>query len=132
MHKVGVTAVLNVQTDLDILHRQINWTNIQKTYKKLNIELIRQPIRDFDKDDLIQKLKGASDLLEKLISKKKVVYVHCTAGMSRAAATVIAYLVFYDSYSVEEAFDYVKSYRDIICPNMKAINEVDKRELSIE
>ncbi len=121
-----IDAVLNVQTDLDMQHRQINWNSNLKAYVKHDIEIVRHPIRDFDQSDLIEKLKEASDILKNLLENGYVVYVHCTAGMSRAAATVIAYLVFYHDYTLEEAHDYVKSFREIICPNLKAIETVIK------
>ncbi len=44
--------------------------------------------------------------------------------MSRAAATVIIYLVLYEDFSVEEAREFVKKYRPIICPNWDVINKV--------
>ncbi len=122
----SISAVLNVQTDMDMHHRQINWNNNLKAYKKHSIEIVRHPIRDFDQLDLIEKLKDASDHLKGLLDKGFLVYVHCTAGMSRAAATVIAYLVFYQDFCLEEAHDFVKSYREIICPNLKAIETVIK------
>ena len=124
----GITAVLNVQTDLDMTHRQVNWQHILKVYKHHNIEIKRHPIRDFDQQDLINRLRGAADLLKELADQDKNVYVHCTAGMSRAAATVIAYLVIYRSYSLEEAYEYVKTHRPIICPNINALTEVIKQQ----
>jgi protein-tyrosine phosphatase len=127
MAKAGITAVLNVQTDLDMVHRQVNWKNNLAAFKRHNIEVVRYPIRDFDQQDLIHKLKGANDLLNELIMEKHTVYVHCTAGMSRAAATVIGYLVFYECYSLEDAYDYTKSFRSIICPNINALAEVVKQ-----
>ncbi len=124
MSKNKITAVLNVQTDLDMTHRQINWKNNLKAYEKYNIKIIRYPIRDFDQSDLILKLKGAQEELTSLLEEGNSVYVHCTAGMSRAAATVIAHLVFKENFNLEEAYDYVKTNRPIICPNYKAIEEV--------
>jgi len=119
-----ITGVLNVQTDMDFAHRQINWNSNLKAFKRHDIEIVRYPIRDFDAEDLSQKLKGAAEKLKDLLQDGKSVYVHCTAGMSRAAATVIAYLVLYDTYSLEEAYEYVKFYRNIICPNMAVLSKV--------
>ncbi len=119
-----ITGVLNMQTDMDFAHRQINWPANLKALKKYDIEIVRFPIRDFDADDLKQKLKGAAEKLKDLLQDGKSVYVHCTAGMSRAAATVIAYLVLYDKFSLEEAYEYVKFYRNIICPNMTVLSQV--------
>ena len=122
--------MLNVQSDLDFIHREINWDEILRAYKSLDIKIKRYPIFDFNQEDLIEKLKGAGDLLKILVDEGHVVYVHCTAGMSRAAATVIIYMILYHSYNLDEAYDYVKSYREVICPNMKAIAEVVNRNTS--
>lgn len=122
--QANINSILNVQTDKDLNHRQINHNQQKNECKELGIEITRYPIEDFDQDDLENKLKGAGDTLKKLLDKGKTVYVHCTAGMSRAAATVIIYLVLYEDFSVEEAREFVKKYRPIICPNWDVINKV--------
>ena len=124
LKKDGITAVLNVQSDLDLLHRQINWNSQLKAYKENNMLITRYPIIDFNPQDLINKLKGAGDLLDKLINENNIVYVHCTAGMSRAAATVICYLYYYQSFALNDANEFVKKHRSIVCPNLKAIQQV--------
>jgi hypothetical protein len=45
------------------------------------------------------------------------VLVHCAAGMSRSASTLIYYLVKYHGLSYQAAHDAVKAERDIIRPN---------------
>ena len=115
-------------------HRQVNWLNNCEHYKKRKIEPHRFPIEDFNRSDLSQKLMGAAVLLQSLILKFHKVYVHCTAGMSRAAATVIAYIVLNEKdltgECVEKTYDYVKSYRNIICPDIYAIkNAVESHRL---
>ena len=70
------------------------------------------------------KLKGAGDTLKELLDKGKTVYVHCTAGMGRAAATVVIYLVLYEDYSVDQAVQFIKTYRPVVCPNINVINKV--------
>ena len=73
---------------------------------------------------MVDRLKGASDLLNDLLKKGKIVYVHCTAGMNRASSTVILYLVLYENYEINEVIEYYSKYRPIICPNVRAINEL--------
>jgi len=126
--KEGVTAVINVQTDLDFIHRQIDWNLNLAAYSKKNIKIVRLPIQDFSPDDLRVKLLKANETLNELLKEGHVVYVHCTAGMSRAAATVLGYLVIYEKYTLSDAFDYVKSYRSVIAPNMKVLSEVLEKE----
>ena len=62
-----------------------------------------------------------------LLKKVRVVYVHCTAGMSRAAATVIINLVIYEDYNVESAKNFCKKYRPVICPNYEVINRIARK-----
>ena len=46
-----------------------------------------------------------------------VVLVHCNAGVSRAAAIVIGFLMSSEEISFTSAFSLVKSARPSICPN---------------
>jgi protein-tyrosine phosphatase len=120
----GINAILNVQTDKDFAFRQINHQLQLKQAGDLGLTIYRYPIEDFNHDDLLVRLKGAGDLLNKLIKEGKTVYVHCTAGMGRAAATVIIYLVLYEGFSVNDAWNFCKKYRPVICPNIGVINNV--------
>jgi protein-tyrosine phosphatase len=119
-----IDTILNVQSDKDLLIRQVNFEIQLEEAKKFGITINRYPIEDFNQIDLYNKLKGASDLLNKLLKEGKKVYVHCTAGMSRAAASVIIYLVLYENYTVEEANNFCKKYRPVICPNYGVINKI--------
>ncbi len=120
----GIDTILNVQSDKDLIFRQINHQLQLKQAKNLGLTIHRYPIEDFNQEDLSEKLKGAGDLLNKLMKAGKTVYVHCTAGMSRAAATVIIYLVLYEGYNVEEAVNFCKKHRPVICPNYGVINRI--------
>ena len=101
LNENGIDAILNLQSDKDMKIRQINYQFQLDLAKKYGIKINRYPIIDFNQIDLYNKLKGAGDLLNNLIKEGKTIYVHCTAGMSRAAATVIIYLVLHENYSVE-------------------------------
>lgn len=61
-------------------------------YKKVGIKAVHFPIHDFNEIDLTEKLPAASEILRNLIEEGSHVYVHCTAGMGRAPATVLVYL----------------------------------------
>lgn len=52
------------------------------------------------------------------------VYVHCTAGMGRAPAIVVTYLCLYKGMGPDEADLYVKQYRKVSVPNLRAIKEI--------
>jgi len=127
LSKSNINSILNVQSNGDLNYRQINLELLKNQSNELGIELNHYPINDFDSKDLLNKLKGAADLLNDLLKKGKIVYVHCTAGMSRAAATVIIYLVLYEDFNVETAKNFCKKYRPVICPNYDVINKVAKQ-----
>uniref|UniRef100_A0A673U0A4 Dual specificity phosphatase 19 n=1 Tax=Suricata suricatta TaxID=37032 RepID=A0A673U0A4_SURSU len=55
------------------------------------------------------------DILKK--HKDGVVFVHCNAGVSRAAAIVIGFLMNSEEISFTSAFTLVKNARPSICPN---------------
>ena len=122
--EAGINSILNVQSDKDLIFRQINHQLQLKQAKDCGIKINRYPIEDFNQEDLAEKLKGAGDLLNKLLKEGNTVYVHCTAGMSRAAATVIIYLVLYEDFTVEDAANFCKKHRPVICPNYGVINRI--------
>uniref|UniRef100_A0A2I3M085 Dual specificity phosphatase 19 n=1 Tax=Papio anubis TaxID=9555 RepID=A0A2I3M085_PAPAN len=66
-------------------------------------------------------LLGSQDAAHDLDTLKKnkdgVVLVHCNAGVSRAAAIVIGFLMNSEQTSFTSAFSLVKNARPSICPN---------------
>lgn len=125
MAKAGVTGVLNVQTDIDIAHRGINWPRMLEYYEEAGIKAVHFPIHDFNEEDLKAKLyRGALVLRELIEDDKRQVYVHCTAGMGRAPAVVLVYLCLFQGMDPDEADLYVKSFRKVSVPNLRAVKEV--------
>lgn len=123
MAEGGVTGVFNVQTDEDFKHRGIQWGVLMERYNKHGIKVVRYPIQDFDRDSLRENLHGATRALEGLLREGRKVYVHCTAGMGRAPACVVAYLCWVKKMDLEEAVAHVKRYRTVAVPNVPVISE---------
>jgi hypothetical protein len=125
MSKAGVTGVLNVQTDIDISHRGVNWSKMINYYQASGITAVHYPIHDFNEEDLKLKLfKGAEVLNEMINDQGLKVYVHCTAGMGRAPAVVLTYLSLFKGWDPTDADLYVKQYRKVSVPNMRAVKTV--------
>ena len=91
-------------------------------YSELGIKAIQYQIHDFNESDLTAKLPGGAELLDKLLTDGEKVYVHCTAGMGRAPALVLAYLCRYKGYEVSEADLFVKGFRKVSVPNLRAVS----------
>lgn len=59
----------------------------------------------------------ALDFIQKALRSDGVVLVHCSQGVSRSSAVVIAYLERYFGLTFAEALDYLKSTRSVVAPN---------------
>lgn len=123
----GVSGVFNVQTDEDFKHRGVQWDVLMERYNKHGIKVVRYPIRDFDRESLQKNLHGATHALNELVREGRKVYVHCTAGMGRAPACVVAYLCWVKKMELETAVAHVKRHRTVAVPNVPAIEQALKQ-----
>lgn len=126
MAKGGVTGVFNVQTDEDFKHRAIQWDVLMERYNAHEIQVVRHPIRDFDRVSLRQHLLAATHDLDKMMRAGKKVYIHCTAGMGRAPAVAVAWLCWVKNMELTEAVAFVKKHRKVAVPNVPVLEEALK------
>jgi protein-tyrosine phosphatase len=116
----GIAAVLNLQTDEDMSWYDIDWQNLEAHYRKTEIEVVRFPVRDFDPEDLREKLPECVHKLKGLLEGGRIVYLHCTAGVNRSPTAAAAYLHRCRGWDVEKAVAYVKERRNC-SPEVEAI-----------
>jgi hypothetical protein len=105
--KLGVSAVMNLQTDTDLAQLECPWRTLQSYYRRSKIELRRVPIDDFD--HLRKKLPDAVQVLNELLRADHIVYLHCTAGTERSPSVAAAYMHWIQQYELEKAVRYVVS-----------------------
>uniref|UniRef100_A0A3Q2T3Z4 Dual specificity phosphatase 19a n=1 Tax=Fundulus heteroclitus TaxID=8078 RepID=A0A3Q2T3Z4_FUNHE len=74
-------------------------------------------ILDHPDTDLLQYMQDCCDFIQQAHREKGVVLVHCNAGVSRAPAVVIGYLMSCDGQPFEDALSAVKSARPASSPN---------------
>ena len=97
-----------------------------------NIEWIRLVIDD-DKDEKIsQYFFEGHNIINKALAENKNVIVHCAAGISRSSSLVIAYLMIENRWLYEEAYNYVKSKRSIINPNIGFVKQLKALEYRLK
>ena len=102
--ELGVGAVLNLQSDEDLLDRAIQWPAMWKTYVAGGIVVERVPILDFAKDDLLRNVEAAVQKLHELRDDRGLsVYLHCNAGINRSPTIAIAYLALYQGMTLDDA-----------------------------
>jgi len=108
---MGVTAVVNLQTDEDMEHCDIDWPGMEAAYRELGMEVRRFPIEDFSPSDTRQKLRPCVRLLAGLIDAGHDVYLHCNAGINRSPTVAVAYLHWVENWDLQKAYAYVTSCR---------------------
>jgi protein-tyrosine phosphatase len=126
LKEIGVTSVLNLQTIADERYLKIDWKALEKRYESCGIQVRRVPVRDFDCEDLEEKLPACVRELHGLLSAGHVVYLHCTAGCGRSPTVAIAYLTWHCSMTLVDACEYVRYRRDC-SPTIEAIRHASSR-----
>jgi len=111
--ELGVTAVLNLQSDKDLYRRGIRWELLWRAYVGQSMEVVRVPIIDLKPTDLEKNMSEAVDALTALASRHEKIYVHCNVGINRSPTAVIAYLVS-TGMSLAEAEQQVRSSRECV------------------
>jgi protein-tyrosine phosphatase len=116
----GITAVLNLQTDQDFQHWQIDWPALKDQYLARSILVRRVPVTDFDTVDLRDKLVKCVRALQDLLAANHTVYLHCTAGAERSPSVAISYLAWCRGMSLEDSVSFVMK-RHRCSPDLGAI-----------
>lgn len=75
-------------------------------------------LQDSPSEDITSILYDVFDYFEDVREQEGRVFVHCCQGVSRSTSLVIAYLMWREGQSFDDAFQYVKAARGIADPNM--------------
>ncbi|KAL6644308.1 hypothetical protein ACP70R_015916 [Stipagrostis hirtigluma subsp. patula] len=106
---VGITAVLNFQSESERNNWGINSNAINNSCRENNILMVNYPIREVDSMDLRKKLPFCVGLLLRLIRKNYRIYVTCTTGYDRSPACVISYLHWVQDTPLHIAHKFITS-----------------------
>jgi len=123
LQQMGVTAVISLQSDDDLISRKINWNEFQRLYQSHDILVKRFPINDFDEKDLSVKVVEPIKALNELLERGSHVYVHCNAGICRAPSVVLGYLCQYQSMDIESGLRRIRAARSVANPFLGAIEK---------
>ncbi|GJW62873.1 protein-tyrosine-phosphatase MKP1 [Tanacetum coccineum] len=75
-------------------------------------------LQDSPSEDITSILYDVFDYFEDVREQNGKVFVHCCQGVSRSTSLVIAYRMWREGQSFDDAFQYVKKARGIADPNM--------------
>ncbi len=112
LQRVGITDVVNLQTDEDLLNCGVSPGALALAYEKAGIALHRVQIPDFDREGLWSHLCEATAEVEAVLADSGArLYLHCTAGVNRSPTTAAAYLIKQLGMPAIDAFKYMVSRR---------------------
>lgn len=111
LRKHKVTHILNVAYGVE------NAFLSEFTYKTISI-------LDVPETNILSYFPECFEFIEQAKLKDGVVLVHCNAGVSRAAAIVIGFLMSSEEIEFTSAFSLVKDARPSICPNPGFIEQL--------
>jgi protein-tyrosine phosphatase len=113
LRQMGITSILNLQSDRDLANYNISLKKLIKAYALEEIDLRRIPIPDFDRHAVCAHLPQAVEELENALAPLRAkVYVHCTAGINRGPTLAAAYLIKANGLTAQEAYNHVIARRD--------------------
>lgn len=107
-----VDTILNLQQNEDFHHWNVDFHSIyHRAVDTHGMEVVRRPAVDFDPHSLRKVLPSAVRVVAEALDAGKRVYVHCTAGLGRAPAVVIAYMYWFGTKDLDEAYQELTSIR---------------------
>ena len=112
-----ITAILSLQTAEDIV---TGLESRRKAASKRGLTFHNAPVVDFDRADLRRKLRDCVALLDTLLENGDVVYLHCTAGVSRSPRVAAAFLHWKQGWTLDQAITHLLNLRNC-CPDAEII-----------
>eukprot|EP00118_Oscarella_pearsei_P023180 m.273994 g.273994 ORF g.273994 m.273994 type:complete len:272 (+) comp40581_c0_seq22:789-1604(+) len=93
--------------------------SVPVTYYRISVE-------DSLSENLSPHFEVAVSFLENVRQSSGRVLVHCSRGVSRSAAFVIAYLIKNNQWTLDTALKYVKERRSVVSPNPSFIVQLEE------
>ncbi|NXT43991.1 EPM2A protein, partial [Pelecanoides urinatrix] len=129
-HELGVTAVMNFQTEWDIVQNSWGCNRypepmspeiLMKLYKEEGLAYVWLPTPDMSTEGRIQMLPQAVCLLHGLLENGHTVYVHCNAGVGRSTAAVSGWLKYVMGWSLRKVQYFLASRRPAVYIDEEAL-----------
>ncbi|XP_053376179.1 protein phosphatase Slingshot homolog 2-like isoform X3 [Mercenaria mercenaria] len=111
----GVHHILNISREIDNFYPGVlHYMNVREW--------------DVDQSDLLKYWEDTHRYINKARRRGSKALVHCKMGISRSASTVIAYLMKENKWSLQKAYEFTKSKRNIINPNPGFMKQLEMYE----
>ncbi|XP_013420509.1 dual specificity protein phosphatase 2 isoform X1 [Lingula anatina] len=113
LRAAGITALLNVSNSCQ------NHFPESFLYKTI-------PVADDSFSEIGKWFQDAINFIDSVRSASGKVLVHCHAGVSRSATICIAYVMQFKKCSLDEAYNHVKTRRNVIAPNLNFMSQLEE------
>ncbi|XP_070362899.1 laforin isoform X2 [Equus asinus] len=122
-HELGITAVMNFQTEWDIVQNSSGCNRYPepmtpdtmiKLYKEEGLAYIWMPTPDMSTEGRVQMLPQAVCLLHALLQNGHTVYVHCNAGVGRSTAAVCGWLQYVMGWTLRKVQYFLMAKRPVV------------------
>lgn len=98
------------------------------------LEYYRVDVEDMGREPIELFFPEATEFIRSQLLQERPVLVHCTAGVSRSASVLLAYMVEFCGYSLYDAFVQTLCHRPFITPNpgfMARLMDYEKEKCGI-
>lgn len=116
--RLNVTHILNMSGDLPNTFPQ------HFVYQKINV-------RDSAEEDIGKHFQTIVKFIKRVEDCKGRIYVHCTAGASRAPTAVLAFLIYHRDVTLVDAYKYVQALRPVVKPNTHFLFQLAMLEVQL-
>lgn len=82
------------------------------------------PCEDSHNQSILEYFEETFKLIDERLKSKKNLLVHCQGGVSRSPSFVIGYLMKYHAKTFDQAYQWVKSKRSIVNPNLNFVGQL--------
>ena len=107
-------------------------TTLPCYFEKENIFEYRQlPCHDSPNQNIIQYFETTFEYIHQQLSANRNILIHCQAGISRSPSFIIGYLMRCYSKTFDEAYNYVRSKRSIVSPNLNFVGQLTKYQQTL-
>ncbi len=118
--------------EMNNISRILNVTNEASEYQHLEGFTYHQiAVEDKHEVNMLECLPRAFAFIEEAKASNEKVLVHCHAGMSRSVTVVLAYLMKFQGFTLNNAYDHVKQKKSNISPNFSFMEQLVQFENSL-
>lgn len=116
--RMNVTHILNMTSDFP------NLFDPHFVYHKV-------PVRDSTEEDIGKHFQGIVSFIQRVKDCQGKIYVHCSAGASRAPTAILAYLVYHCEVTLVDAYQFVTAKRGVVKPNTHFLFQLAMLEVQL-